>query len=116
MFGREKSVKEACLWYLRGYLRSHGGGDTCVDRMQFAYKQGWIELYDVNNVKNILSFKDRVIFSKFNETQQPKAILEYQAHQNLPVLQINENYPNYRLKVYEDGRVEYATIGEYDGY
>ena len=116
LFGREKSDKESYLWFLRGFLRGHGGGDICVDRMQFAYKQGWIELYDVNNVKNILSFKDRVIFSKFNETQQPKAILEYQAHQNLPVLQINENYPNYRLKVYEDGRVEYATIGEYDGY
>lgn len=116
LFGREKSDKEAYLWYLRGYLRGHWGGDTCVERMQFAYKQGWIELYDVNNVKNIHSFNNWVNFSKFNETQQPKAILEYQANQKLPVLQIDENLPNYRLRVYKDGWVEYATIREYDGY
>ena len=116
LFGREKSDKEAYLWYLRGYLRGHLGGNTCVDRMQFAYKQGWIELYDVNNVKNIHSFNNWVNFSKFNETQQPKAILEHQANQKLPVLQIDENLPNYRLRVYKDGWVEYATIREYDGY
>ena len=116
LFGREKSDKEAYLWYLRGFVRGHGAGDTCVDKMQLAHKQGWIELYNINNVKNIHSYNNWVNFSKFNETQQPKAILEHQANQKLPVLQIDENLPNYRLRVYKDGWVEYATIREYDGY
>jgi hypothetical protein len=111
LFGREKSNNEAYLWYLRGLLRGQGGG-ICDDRMQAAYKQGWVLLYDAENVKNIVPMNNRTYFYKFDETQTPKAIADYQAHQDLPILQIDVAFPNYRVKVYEDGRVEYATIRE----
>lgn len=108
LFGREKNNKEAYLWYLRGTVRGQSG-DICHDRMQSAYKQDWIKLYDPENVKNIVPFNDWKSFSAFNETQAPKAIVDYQEHQDLPILQLDVAFPYYRLKVYEDGRVEYAA-------
>jgi hypothetical protein len=108
LFGREKSNNEAYLWYLRGLLRGQGGG-ICDDRMQAAYKQGWVQLYDAENVKNIVLMNNRIYFYKFDEAQAPKAIADYQAHQDLPILQIDVAFPYYHLKVYEDGRVEYAA-------
>lgn len=112
LFGREKSNKEAYLWYLRGMLRGQSGGAICDDRMQAAYKQNWVQLYDAENVKNIVLMNNRTYFYKFDETQAPKSIVDYQSQQDLPILQIDVEFPNYRLKVYEDGRVEYSTIRE----
>jgi hypothetical protein len=112
LFGREKSNKEAYLWYLRGMLRGQSGGAICDDRMQAAYKQNWVQLYDAENVKNIVLMNNRTYFYKFDETQAPKSIVDYQSQQDLPILQIDVEFPNYRLKIYEDGRVEYSTIRE----